>query len=94
MQKLLDIDLIFGLHYILAFLELVHMLIKYAQRRDVYICDFIEAIKMCKSKMYKLYNDLGCKFKGETFNGFHNLLLNKHEGLFFIFIKSLLDDDD
>jgi len=50
------------------------MLIKYAQGRNVYIYDFVEAIKMCKSKMYELYNDLGCKFKGETFNGFHNLL--------------------
>ncbi len=70
MQKLLDIELIFGLHYILPFLELVDMLIKYAQGQDVYICDFVEAIKMCKSKMYELYNDL----EGETFNGFHNLL--------------------
>ncbi|CAK9203246.1 unnamed protein product [Sphagnum troendelagicum] len=34
------------------------MLIKYAQGQDVYICDFVEAIKMCKSKMYELYNDL------------------------------------
>jgi hypothetical protein len=37
------------------------MLIKYAQGQDVYIYDFIEAIKMCKSKMYQLYNDLECK---------------------------------
>jgi hypothetical protein len=53
MQKLLDIELIFYLHYILPFLELVHMLIKYPQGRDIYIYEFVEAIKMCKSKMYK-----------------------------------------
>lgn len=43
--------------------------------------------------MYKLYNDLECKFKGEAFNGFH-LLEGKHEGLFLIFIKSPLGDVD
>ncbi len=74
MQKLLDIELIFYLHYILPFLELVHMLIKYAQGRDVYIYNFVEAIKMYKSKIYELYNDLECKFKVQTFNGFYNLL--------------------
>ncbi len=86
-QKLLDIELIFGLHYILPFLELVHMLIKYAQRQDVYICDFVEAIKMCKSKMYELYNDLECKFKDEVFNGFHRFLDGKHEVFAFDFHK-------
>jgi hypothetical protein len=43
--------------------------------------------------MYKLYNDLECKFKGEAFNGFH-LLEGKHEGLSLIFIKSPLGDVD
>jgi hypothetical protein len=55
---------------------------------------FVEAIKTCKSKMYKLYNDLECKFKGEAFNGFHNLLKGKHEGLPLIFTKSPLADVD
>jgi hypothetical protein len=40
--------------------------------------------------MYKLYNDLECKFKGEAFNGFHNLLESKHEELPLIFTKSPL----
>ncbi len=93
-QKLLDIELILSLHYILPFLELVHMLIKYAQRQDVYICDFVETIKMCKSKMYELYNDLECKFKDEVFNGFHIFLDGKHEVLPMIFTKSPLGDDD
>jgi hypothetical protein len=43
-QKLLDFELIIGLHCILPLLELVHMLIKYAQGWDVYIYDFVEAI--------------------------------------------------
>jgi hypothetical protein len=49
---------------------------------------------MCRSKMYKLYNDPKCKFKGEVFNGFHNLLDGKHEGLPLIFTKFPSCDDD
>jgi hypothetical protein len=70
------------------------MLIKYAQGRDVYICDFVEAIKMCKSKVYKLYNDLECKFKDEVFNGFQIFLDDKHEVLPLIFTKSPSGDND
>jgi hypothetical protein len=33
-------------------------LIKYAQGMDVYIYDFIEMIKMYRSKLYELYVDL------------------------------------
>jgi hypothetical protein len=46
LQKLLDLELILGLHYILPLLELVHTLIKYIQGKDEYICDFVETIKV------------------------------------------------
>ncbi len=38
-------ELILSLYCILPLLELVHTLIKYAQGRDVYIFNFVEAIK-------------------------------------------------
>jgi hypothetical protein len=94
LQKLLDLELIFGLHCILPLLELIHTLIKYTQGKDVYICDFVEAIKMCKVKLYELYIDHECKFKDEAFNAFHSLLVGKHDGLPLFFIKSLSIDDD
>ncbi len=49
---------------------------------------------MCKSKMYKPYNDLECKFKDEVFNGFHKFSDGKHEVLPLIFTKSPSSDDD
>jgi hypothetical protein len=70
------------------------MLIKCTQGRDVFICDFVEAIKMCKVKLYELYIDHECKFKDEVFNAFHSLLILKHDGLPLLFIKSLTIDDD
>ncbi len=91
MQKLLDhVELIFGLCYILSLLELLHMLIKYAQG----IYDFVEAIRMCKYELYELYNNRECKFRDETFNAFHDLLVGKHDGLFLVFIKSPTTNDD
>ncbi len=93
LQKLLDLEHIFTLHYILL-LELVHTLVKYTQEKDVYICDFVEAIKMCKVKLYELYIDHECKFKDEVFSAFHSLLARKHDGLPLLFIKSPTIDDD
>jgi hypothetical protein len=58
LQKLLDLELIIGFHYILLFLELAHTLIKYFQWRDVYTRDFVEEVKMCKTKLSELYIDL------------------------------------
>jgi hypothetical protein len=95
LKKLLNLKFILRLHCILPFLELVHTLIKYVQGRGVYICDFVEAIKMCKDKLYVLYNDLECKFKDEAFNAFHSLLVGKHDGMPLLFINGspTIDDD-
>jgi hypothetical protein len=46
----------------------------------MYICDFVEVIKMCKFKLYKLYHDPKCKFGGEAFNTFHSLLIGNDDG--------------
>ncbi len=86
-------ELILGLHCILSLLELVHTLIS-IPKRDVYSCDFIEAIWMCKCKLYQFYNDLKCQFKVEAFIKFHSLLVGNHDGLDVIFVKSPIDDND
>jgi hypothetical protein len=41
-HKFLDMELMFGLHSTLPLLELINTLIKYAQGKNVYICDFFE----------------------------------------------------
>ncbi len=94
LQKLLDLELIIGLHCILPLLELVHTLIKYTQGKDVNICDFVEAIKMCRAKLYELHIDPKCKFKDEAYNAFHSLLARKHDGLPLLFIESPTIDND
>jgi len=38
-------------------LEVVHTLIKYAQRQDIFICEFIDAVKSIEAKLHQLYVD-------------------------------------
>ncbi len=73
-------------------LELVHTLISIS-KKDVYICDFIEAIWMCKCKLYQFYNGLECKFKDEALNKLHSLLVGNHDGLHVIFVKLSIGDN-
>jgi hypothetical protein len=40
-----DLELIFGLPYLLPMLEVVHTLIKFVQCRDVFIVEFMVVIK-------------------------------------------------
>jgi hypothetical protein len=94
LQKLLDLELIIVLHHILPVLELVHILIKYIQGKDVCICDFVEIIKMYRAKLYEFHIDPKCKFKDEAFNAFHSGLVRKHDGLPLFFIKSPTIDND
>jgi hypothetical protein len=44
-NKLAYENLDLGLPYIIPMLEVTHTLIKYGQRWDVYICEFIDAVK-------------------------------------------------
>ncbi len=53
-----DVEVILGLSCIFLMLECVHALIKVAQGKDVFVCDFAEAVKMAQQEFYKLYYDL------------------------------------
>ncbi len=47
MNLLFDLELILGLHAILLLLDFVHTFIKLAQSHDVFVCDFIDMVKVC-----------------------------------------------
>jgi hypothetical protein len=51
-----------GLHVILPFLDLVHVLIKLAQSHDVFVCSFIDVVKVCQLEFYNLYFNSYTKF--------------------------------
>jgi hypothetical protein len=43
---LCDLELIFGLHAILSILDCVHTLIKFAQSCNIFVCDFIDVMRI------------------------------------------------
>jgi hypothetical protein len=52
-----DLKLIFGLHAILPLLDYMPTLIKFAQSRNVFFCDFIDVGKIFQLEFYWFYND-------------------------------------
>ncbi len=63
-----DLELIFGLHAILPLLNYVYTLIKFAHFRNIFVCDFIDVMKICQLELYWFYNDPYNKFDDLTFN--------------------------
>ncbi len=68
LNLLCGLELIFGLHAILPLLDCVYTLIKFAQFCTVFVCDFIDAMKIYQLDFYRLYNDPYNKFDDPTFN--------------------------
>jgi hypothetical protein len=52
LNSLCDVEFILGLPCILLMLECVHTLIKIAQNKDVFMCDFVESIKLAQHELY------------------------------------------
>jgi hypothetical protein len=48
LDGLVDPYVVLGMTYIVPLLECINALIKFAQQRDVYICDFIGALVACQ----------------------------------------------
>ncbi len=67
---LCDLELVIGLPCILPMLEVVHTLIKYAQRWNVFICEFLDTMKSIEGKLYHLYVIPFCKYDDSSFNEF------------------------
>jgi hypothetical protein len=52
LSLLCNLELIMGLLTILLLLDCVHSLIKFAQSCDVFVGNFINAMKMCQLELY------------------------------------------
>ncbi len=68
---LCDVEVILGLHCILPLFECVHNLIKVAQIKDVFVCNFVEIVKVAQQELYSLYSDPYAKFEDPTFDNFN-----------------------
>jgi hypothetical protein len=66
-----EVEFILGLPYIFPLLECVYTLIKIAQGRNVFVCDFMESVKKVQQKLYESYCDLYTRFHDLAFDDFN-----------------------
>jgi len=55
--------------------------VKFAQFKDVFVCDLMLAIKVCQGDVYSMYYDWTSKFTTNSFWAFKSLLELKHENI-------------
>jgi hypothetical protein len=57
-------------------LESVNSLMKLAQARDVFICDYVVAVKIYQEKLYMMYCDANTSFQQQHFPMFMDVVNN------------------
>jgi hypothetical protein len=76
-QHIMDVQVLLGLAYILPMLRLFNKLMKYAQRNDVFVCDYLASVQVLKNDLHRLYVDERTMFTHEIFWDF-NMLVEVH----------------
>jgi hypothetical protein len=52
---------------------------KFVQNGDIFICDFIVAMKVYQGQLHTLYSNIAYAFQNDEFWSFYGLLQNDHE---------------
>ncbi len=73
---LCDIDTFFTLSCLLLLLKVINVLIKFAYKRDVFICDFVPTIKICQIDFFMMYFDIMTSYQHEHFQVFCDVVNN------------------
>lgn len=56
LDLLCDPTCLLGMAALLPLIECIDTLITFSQKRDVFICNFIGAVKVCEGQLYTMYN--------------------------------------
>lgn len=79
-----------GLNAIMPLMAVVHSLIKFAQLCDIFVCDFIKAIKIHEGMyIYHMYCHSHSCFQGVMFTNSHALINFAHKSMIIHYIKNL-----
>jgi hypothetical protein len=70
---LVDIEVLLSLACFIPLLDAVHYLIKLSQARDIFICDFMQAIKLCQEELARKFVDEATAYSGSDFQQYNAL---------------------
>jgi hypothetical protein len=73
-EYLRDLQILVGFACILTLLELVHSLIKFAQMKNVFMCNLVVVFKVCQGDVCNMYCDPIYRFIVDNFWAFKSLL--------------------
>ncbi len=77
------------LNVVMPLLEVVHFWIKFAQLRNMFVCDFIVMVKIYERDVYRMYCDIHSSFQGDMFMNFQALIDCAHENINLCWITDL-----
>lgn len=63
-------------------------------KKDVFVCNYVVAIKVCKSHLYSLYGDPNTCYVFDAFKGFKDLVASKHDTVGLCWVVEALDLND
>ncbi len=82
LDSLCDVEFIQRSPCILHLYKCVHILIKFAQGGDVFICNFVDIIKLVHQRLFKLYYESFPNYEDPTFDDFNSLFILSNDTFF------------
>jgi hypothetical protein len=72
-DMLVDVEVLLSLACFIPLLDAVHYLAKFFQARDIFICDFMQAIKVCQDELARKFIDGATAFGESDFPSYSDL---------------------
>jgi hypothetical protein len=73
-KLLCDPHLLLRLACVLPLMETMQIFLKFAKRRDTFICNFIVTMNVYQGQLYTLYCNTTSSYQGDEFKSFYGLL--------------------
>jgi hypothetical protein len=77
LMLLCDLSMLLALPCLLPLLESVKSLITFSQSRNLFVSDYVVAIKICQAEVYEMYVDNSTSFEGGKFQLLHDILTDR-----------------
>lgn len=94
LNMLCNIEFILGIPCIFPLFEIMHMLIKIAQGKNVFVYDFMDFKKLVQQKLYKFYCDPYAKFEYLVVDDFNSIESLTSQALSMNWFSKLNDKED
>jgi len=71
---LCDIEVLLSLACFVPFINAMHCLIKLSEARNIFICNFLQVVKLCQEGLAQMFLDASTTFKKADFHYYSDLV--------------------